>query len=389
VRRAAARATFADEDERRMRRALALAARGRGTTSPNPMVGAVITRGGRVLAEGFHRQAGGPHAEVDALARLGRRNARGATLYVTLEPCCHVGRTGPCTEAILAAGVGRVVVGARDPNPLVDGRGVARLRRAGVRVDVGCLARECAALNAAWATWIAAGRPRVTLKVAESLDGFIADGRRRARRAPVWITGEEARAAAHELRAAHDAVLVGSGTVLADDPRLTVRLPGARGRAKGPLPVRVVLDGRLRTPPDAKVLQGGAPTIVLTARARGARARALVAAGADVVEIAAPRGRLSLDAALAALAARGIQSVLLEGGAQIHGAFIAAGLVDQVAFFLAPLVMGGGVPVSSAPARGVPAGLRLGPLSVRRVGADVLLTANVDVAVEDAAEGGR
>lgn len=359
-----------------MGRALELAARGRGTTRPNPLVGAVIARGGRVLGEGFHRRAGGPHAEVNALARL--RDARGATLYVNLEPCCHTGRTGPCTAAIVAAGIVRVVVGCRDPNPLVDGRGVARLRRAGVRVDVGCLEPESRALNAAFATWIASGRPRVTLKVAATLDGFIADGRPRGRRAPAWITGEEARRVAHELRAAHDAVLVGSGTVRADDPRLTVRLPGQAKNGAGPLPVRVVLDGRLRTPPDAQVVDGGAPTMVFTkAGAPPARVRALRATGADVVEVAAPRGRLSVGAVLAALATRGIQSVLIEGGAEIHGAFIAAGLVDEVAFFIAPRLLGAGVPVAVGPGRALPAGLRLGPLSVRPVGDDVLVTAAV------------
>ncbi|HEX4406631.1 MAG TPA: bifunctional diaminohydroxyphosphoribosylaminopyrimidine deaminase/5-amino-6-(5-phosphoribosylamino)uracil reductase RibD, partial [Polyangia bacterium] len=240
---------FSAADDRFMRRALVLAARGRGATRPNPMVGAVVARGGRILAEGFHRRVGGPHAEVNALARLSPGAARGATLYVNLEPCCHTGRTGPCTEAILAAGIARVVVGMRDPNPLVDGRGVARLRRAGVRVDLGCLEAESRALNRAFAIWVRERRPLVTLKAAASLDGFIADGRPRKRRAPAWITGPEARLVAHELRAAHDAVLVGSGTVLADDPHLTVRLPGAKEA-----PTRVVLDGRLRTPPKAKVL---------------------------------------------------------------------------------------------------------------------------------------
>lgn len=365
-----------DDDERLMRRALALAARGRGTTRPNPMVGAVIARGGKVLAEGYHRRAGGPHAEIAALARLGPRAARGATLYVTLEPCCHTGRTGPCTDAVLAAGIARVVVAALDPNPLVDGRGVARLRKGGVRVDVGVLSREAEALNAAWATWIASGRPRVTLKAATTLDGFIADGRPRARRAPVWITGEEARRVAHELRAAHDAVLVGSGTVAADDPRLTVRLP--RARRVGPQPVRVVLDGRLRTRPAAHVLDDGPPTLVFTKRgAPAARVRALRAAGAEVLEVAAPGGRLSLPQVLQALAERGLQSVLVEGGAAVNGAFVAAGLVDDVAFFLAPTVFGAGIPVTVGPGRGLPAGLALGPLTVRPVGKDLLVTASV------------
>ncbi|HTA20622.1 MAG TPA: bifunctional diaminohydroxyphosphoribosylaminopyrimidine deaminase/5-amino-6-(5-phosphoribosylamino)uracil reductase RibD, partial [Polyangia bacterium] len=349
-----------------MARALALAARGRGSTRPNPLVGAVIARGGRVLAEGFHRRAGAPHAEVNALARLTPGAARGATLYVNLEPCCHTGRTGPCTEAILAAGIGRVVVGMRDPNPLVDGRGVARLRRAGVRVDVGCLEAESRALNRAFTIWVRARRPLVTLKAAASLDGFIAPAklaRPRKRRAPVWITGPEARRVAHELRAAHDAVLVGSGTVLADDPRLTVRLPEAACA-----PTRVVLDGRLRTPAKAHVLAPGAPTIIFTRRgAPPARVRALRAAGAEVVELAAARGRLPIAAVLRALAARDIQSVLVEGGAAVHGAFIEAGLVDDVALFVAPRLLGGGVPLAAGLGRALAEGLALGPISARAV----------------------
>jgi diaminohydroxyphosphoribosylaminopyrimidine deaminase / 5-amino-6-(5-phosphoribosylamino)uracil reductase len=239
-----------DADRRWMRRTLALARRGLGTTRPNPMVGAVLVRGGRVLAEGFHARAGEPHAEVNALASLVRAGGRaqGATIYVNLEPCAHVGRTAPCADALINAGVARVVVGVRDPNPMVDGRGLARLRRAGIRVDVGCLADECQELNRAFFSWVARGRPLVTLKVAATLDGFIADGRRRVRAAPVWITGSEARLEAHRLRARHDAILVGAGTVAADDPRLTVRLPAnaARRGPRVPQPLRVVLDGRLR-----------------------------------------------------------------------------------------------------------------------------------------------
>jgi diaminohydroxyphosphoribosylaminopyrimidine deaminase/5-amino-6-(5-phosphoribosylamino)uracil reductase len=359
-----------------MRRALALAERGRGTTRPNPVVGAVVARGGRVVAEGFHRRAGLPHAEVNALARLRAGAARGATLYVNLEPCCHQGRTGPCTEAILAAGIARVVVGMVDPNPLVDGGGIARLRRAGVRVDVGCLGPECRAANRAFSIWAQARRPLVTLKAAASLDGFMAPSngaRPRAPRAPVWLTGPAARRAAHALRAAHDAVLVGSGTVIADDPQLTVRL---RGAPRGPAaPVRVVLDGRLRTPPDAKVLGPAAPTLIFTRRgAPRARARALRAAGAEVIELPTRR-RLPVEAVLAELAARDVQSVLVEGGAAVHGAFIEAGLVDDVALFVAPRLLGGGVPIADGFTRGLDAAFGLGQLSARRFGPDLLLTA--------------
>ncbi len=335
-----------------MERALALAERGRGTTNPNPVVGAVIVRGGRIVAEGFHRRAGQAHAEVNALGAL-RGGARGTTLYVTLEPCNHTGRTGPCTEAILAARPVRVVVGCRDPNPIVDGRGIARLRRAGLRVDVGCLEDECRAAIAGYAIWVREHRPLVTLKAAATLDGFIAETAPRRRRAPVWITGEQARRAAHQMRAAHDAILVGAGTVRADDPQLTVRLPGGRAALA---PLRVVLAGRRSLPKRARVLDGAAPTLT----------------------IRDPSGRVALKPALEVLAARGIQSLLVEGGAAIHGAFIAAGLVDRVALFLAPKLMGGGLPVASGANLPVARALPLGPISVRFLGPDLLLTAGVN-----------
>jgi diaminohydroxyphosphoribosylaminopyrimidine deaminase/5-amino-6-(5-phosphoribosylamino)uracil reductase len=370
-------AGFTGEDRRFMRRALALAERGRATVRPNPVVGAVVVRRGRVLAEGFHLRAGGAHAETAALARLGGR-APGATLYVTLEPCCHVGRTGPCTEALIAAGLGRVVVGVRDANPLVDGRGLRTLRRAGIRVDVGCLEERCRAANRAFFTWVRQRRPLVTLKVAASLDGFIADRARRPRRAPVWITGPSARSAAHRLRAAHDAVLVGAGTVRADDPRLTVRLP--RRRAARPGPLRVILDGRLGTAPGAAVLgpAGGARTLVIAAAgAPRARVRALEAAGAEVVMLPGRAGRVAPSRVLAFLAGREVQSLLVEGGAEVHGAFIAAGLVDRVALFSAPRLLGGGVPIAAGRGRPVARSLRLGPPRVRRIAGDLLLEADV------------
>jgi len=379
----------ADADAGFMRRALALARRGRGRTRPNPMVGAVVVRGGRVLAEGFHRRAGEPHAEIEALTKLGRR-ARGATMYVTLEPCCHTGRTGPCTDTIVAAGLARVVVAVRDPNPLVNGRGIARLRRAGVRVDVGVLAAEATDLNRAFFVWIAERRPLVTLKVAATLDGFIADGRPRGRAAPAWITGTAARRAAHELRARHDAILVGVGTIVADNPRLTLRLPrAAAGSGAATSPQRVILDGRLRTPPGAAALatslgRGLAPTWVMSGPAGAvSRQRRLEAAGARVLRVgqvrgaAGRRGTIQPRAALAALAANGIQSVLVEGGARIHAAFIAAGLVDRVAVFLAPTLTGGGIPIAAGRGRPLAQALELGPLRVTRVGRDVLVEADV------------
>src|SRR5579859_6889670 len=210
------------DDEKQMRQALAEAKKGLGRTSPNPAVGCLIVKEGKVLARGYHKQAGLPHAEIEALSRVSRGEARGSTLYVNLEPCCHQGRTGPCTEAIIAAGVSRVVVGMTDPNPLVNGRGIARLREGGIEVKQGVLEEECKRLNAPFARWVTAGRPHVTLKAAVTLDGKIADSAGRERQ---WVTGEDARAEVHRMRDAVDAVLVGANTVLRDDPLLTTRLP--------------------------------------------------------------------------------------------------------------------------------------------------------------------
>ncbi|MGH7265650.1 MAG: bifunctional diaminohydroxyphosphoribosylaminopyrimidine deaminase/5-amino-6-(5-phosphoribosylamino)uracil reductase RibD, partial [Candidatus Rokuibacteriota bacterium] len=238
------------DDREWMARALALAARGSGLTSPNPAVGAVIVRDGTVVGEGWHSMAGALHAEAEALAAAGAR-ARGATCYVTLEPCAHHGRTPPCVEALIASGVARVVAACRDPHPLVDGRGLARLGAAGVDVAVGVGEPEARALNRAFFVAVAAGRPHVTLKSAMTLDGKIAawDGESR------WITGKAARREAHRLRFAADAVLVGIGTVLRDDPELTVRVPDAPPKE----PFRVVADSRLRIPPDARLLRAGDP----------------------------------------------------------------------------------------------------------------------------------
>jgi diaminohydroxyphosphoribosylaminopyrimidine deaminase/5-amino-6-(5-phosphoribosylamino)uracil reductase len=346
------------------------------------MVGAVIVRDGQVLAEGYHRRAGASHAEVDALARVGGR-APGATLYVTLEPCCHVGRTPPCTRAVLASGIARVVVAVRDPNPLVDGRGIAKLRRAGVTVDVGCLEEASRDLNRPFFTWIQERRPLVTMKVAATWDGFIADGRPRTKIAPVWLTGPAAREAAHLLRAAHDAILVGAGTVHADDPRLTDRRHVGGPEARPRQPLRVVLDGRLSIDPRAAILRrtDGAvvPTLVFGVKGPAVerRAKALRAAGAEVLLIGGRGGRLSIADVLGALGSRDIQSLLVEGGAEVHGAFIEAGLVDRVALFLAPRLLGSGIPAARGRGRSVSAALRLGPAKVRPIGDDLLLEADV------------
>ena len=376
---------FSDEDRRYMRAALRLAERGRGFTRPNPVVGALLVKNGKVLARGFHRRAGLPHAEIEALAQVGMR-ARGATLYVTLEPCCHQGRTGPCTDSILGAGVGRVVVGCCDENPLVSGRGIALLRRAGVRVDAGCLKDECRQQNRAFFAWIRTRRPWTTMKVAATLDGFIGDRKEKQRAGNQrWITGNTARAYAQVMRAENDAILVGVETILADDPRLTVRLK-QRTRDKKRDPLCVVLDSRLRTKPTAAFLcqsRGQAPLIVAAKpeqadRALAARKHKLESAGAEIAFVAAAKdGRVALPALLRLLAGREVQSVLVEGGSQIHGAFISAGLVDSVALFLAPRLVGSGVPIVEGHGLDWRSPAKLGPISVRALDDDILLTADV------------
>ena len=337
-----------------MRRAIDLAARGLGTTSPNPVVGCVlIGPTGEIVGEGFHAYAGGPHAEIVALAQAGER-ARGGTAVVTLEPCDHQGRTGPCTRALVRAGVDRVVVGVADPNPLAGG-GTGTLRAAGIEVETGVRAAEAEAGNVAWLTSVRRGWPYVTWKFAATIDGrsAAADG------TSMWITSEEARMDVHALRATADAVLVGVGTVLADDPRLTVR-----NLRDGTLairqPLRVVVDSSGRTPADAQVRDGAAPTLVVT-----------------VAEVGAgPDGRVDLRALLTALYRRGIRAVLLEGGPTLAGAFLAEGLVDRVVGYVAPKLLGGGpAALGDLGARTISELVELEFVDVTRVGPDLRITA--------------
>jgi diaminohydroxyphosphoribosylaminopyrimidine deaminase/5-amino-6-(5-phosphoribosylamino)uracil reductase len=356
-----------------MDRALELAARGVGLTSPNPAVGCVLVRDEQVVGEGAHLRAGAPHAEAVALAEAGAR-ARGATCYVTLEPCAHHGRTPPCADALVAAGVSRVVAACGDPHPLVAGRGFARLTVAGVEVAVGLREAAARALNRAFLHAVTRGRPHVTLKAAMTLDGKIAatDG------SSQWITGEPARLEAHRLRFVADAVLVGIGTVLADDPRLTVRHPALPAKE----PLRVVADSRLRIPADARVLAAGEPgrtVIACVAPAPGGRAAALRAAGTRVLELPGSDGRVDLVALLAALGALGVLAVLAEGGGELGAGLVAAGLVDRVAFFIAPRLLGGRMapgPVGGA-GRALKEALSLVDVSTRRVGEDLLVEADV------------
>ncbi len=359
---------FSGEDERWMRRALALAARAHGRTAPNPMVGCVLVRGGRLVGEGYHHRAGLPHAEVEALRDAGA-HARGATAYVTLEPCNHTGRTGPCSEALIAAGVARVVAAMRDENPRVAGGGARRLGKARIPVEIGLLGDEARALNAGFLKWAATGRPLVTLKGAVSLDGRIAAASGDAR----WVTGEAARREAHRMRDRADAVLVGAGTVRADDPQLTTRLP--RGRD----PLRVVLDGKLTVSPAARMVRAG--TLVATTRdAPAAAERRLAARGAEVVRLPGRRGRIDLGALLDELGRRDVLELLVEGGGAVHAGFLAAGLADRVAVFVAPVLIGAaGVPLLALPgAERMADAWRLSAVSTRRLGDDMLVTGILD-----------
>ncbi|MFN8626343.1 MAG: bifunctional diaminohydroxyphosphoribosylaminopyrimidine deaminase/5-amino-6-(5-phosphoribosylamino)uracil reductase RibD [Candidatus Binatia bacterium] len=354
-------------DARFMRVALRLARRGSGRTSPNPPVGAVIVAKERIVGRGYHRQAGQPHAEVEALRDAGRQ-ARGGTLYVTLEPCAHHGRTPPCTDAIVAAGVHRVVVGTRDPNPSVRGDGAGKLRHAGIQVTSGVEQAACDELIAAFRKHVITGMPWVTLKLAASLDGRIATVTGESR----WITGADSRRFVHRLRAEHDAVLVGAATVRRDDPALTCRMRGGRN------PLRVVLDGRLRIPLRAQVLTTTdvAATLVATGRgAPAAKVHRLEALGAAVLRLPERGGRVSLSRLLRALGRRGVLSVLIEGGATVAAAAIAARVVDRVLIFYAPTFIGGdGRPMlGSIGVRRLAAAPSLRPPRLRRFASDVLV----------------
>jgi diaminohydroxyphosphoribosylaminopyrimidine deaminase / 5-amino-6-(5-phosphoribosylamino)uracil reductase len=359
-------------DTAAMRRAVALAARGLGSTSPNPVVGCVVLDAcGRTAGEGHHARAGGPHAEVVALRAAGER-ARGGTAYVTLEPCDHTGRTGPCTRALVDAGISRVVYAVADPDPRAAG-GAATLRAAGIEVAAGVLATEAETVNTAWLTSARTGRPHVLWKYAATLDGrsAAADGTSR------WITSPEARADVHRLRAESDAVVVGSGTLRADDPHLAVRTTGSPG-ATGPAavqPLRVVLDTRGTLRPGARVLDGAAPTLIATGE--GAVLPPLPPGAASVALPPGPGGRgVSIPALLAELYGRGVRSVLLEGGPTLAGAFVAAGAVDRVVAYLAPALLGAGpAALAGAGISTIGEAFRLDMTEAVRIGPDLRITA--------------
>jgi diaminohydroxyphosphoribosylaminopyrimidine deaminase/5-amino-6-(5-phosphoribosylamino)uracil reductase len=348
-----------------MTRALELAGTADHRTSPNPMVGAVVLDGaGELAGEGYHERAGAPHAEVNALAAAGAR-AAGGTVYVTLEPCSHHGRTPPCVDALIAARVRKVIVAMEDPDARNRGRGVERLRQAGIDVEVGDHAAEAHKLNEMFVTHRTLGRPFVTLKWAMTLDGRIATAGGDSR----WVSGEAAREHAHRLRHQHDAVLVGVGTVIADDPELTARHePDARQ------PLRVVVDSRLRTPAEAKIV--GARTLIYT-RA-GEAGEELSARGAEVVHLSGRGRRVPIDKVLTDLAGRGVLGVLVEGGAEVHASFLEKRLFDRVVVYLAPKLIGGRRAKPPTGGRGVAAmaaALQLEIEAVDRAGHDVVITA--------------
>jgi diaminohydroxyphosphoribosylaminopyrimidine deaminase / 5-amino-6-(5-phosphoribosylamino)uracil reductase len=349
--------------------ALALARRGLGNVWPNPAVGCIIARDGRIVGRGWTQPGGRPHAETEALARAGDA-AKGATAYVSLEPCSHWGRTPPCADALIAAGIGRVAVAVEDPDPRVASNGLARLRAAGLEVELGLGEAEAAEINAGFFRRVRSGRPLVTLKLATSLDGRIATASGESR----WITGPEAREAAHLLRATHDAILVGTGTVVTDDPQLTCRLPGLAVRS----PVRVVIDRRLRLPPTAKIFAdaGQIPTWLITApSADQARLQRLRDAGVEIIEAGlGADGQIDLAAMLRQLGDRGLTRLLVEGGGRLAASLLRARLVDRLAWFHAPLLLGGdGVAaVAALGLRDLAEMPRFEPIAAERLGNDRL-----------------
>lgn len=355
-------------DEDHMRAALALARRGLGQTAPNPSVGCVITQSGRVVGRGFTSPSGRPHAEVNALAMAGEQ-ARGGTAYVTLEPCSFTGKSGPCTQALVSAGISRVVVGARDPHPSVNGAGLAQLRAAGLSVTEGVLQKECLAMIAGFANVQLSRRPLLRLKLASSLDGRIATSEGESK----WITADLGRRAVHMMRAQHDAVMVGVGTVLADDPDLTCRLEGARST---PL-IRIVVDSHLRTPLLSRLVVGAADNPVWILHRNGAdklRSQALAGAGVKLLELPASNAGVDLQVGMQLLAECGLTRVLAEGGGTLAAGLLRADLVDRLAWFHAPCVIGGdGFPAAQAfGVKALSQMPRFMPVSSCRLGGDML-----------------
>jgi len=355
-------------DEKYMRMALRIAEKARGRTSPNPMVGAVIVKNGRVIASGYHRKAGEPHAEANALMRAGS-SAKGSTLYVTLEPCSHTNkRTPPCCPLVVETGIKRVVVAMIDPNPNVSGDGIRRLRKEGIQVTTGVLESEAKKLNEAFVKHVSSRMPFVTLKLAQTLDGKIATSSGESK----WITGEQARKEGHKLRDSHDAILVGINTVLSDDPSLTTRVPGGKD------PVRVIVDSSLRIPLNARVLTQKSParTVLATLSGSTRKIGKLRKSGAEVIRARSKNGRVDLRDLMRKLGRMGIMSILIEGGSEVNASALKAGIVDKVVLFVAPILMTGSDSIcsvgGSSPLRLAHA-VRLRDLSCSKVGDDLMI----------------
>ena len=358
-------------DESYMNMALELAKRGMGAVNPNPLVGAVIVKNGKVIGKGWHQKFGGLHAERNALADC-KESAEGATIYVTLEPCCHYGKTPPCTEAILQSGIRRVVTGSGDPNPLVAGKGIQILRDAGLTVETGVLKRECDALNAVFFHYIKNKRPYVVMKYAMTLDGKIAT----ASGASKWITGEEARENVQKDRNRYMGIMAGVGTVLADDPRLTCRISGGRD------PIRIICDTKLCTPLTGNVVATAheTRTILATACKDEARLTPYREAGCEVLLVPEKEGHIDLDELMQRLGEKGIDSILLEGGGTLNFSALKQGIVQRVQAYIAPKLFGGADAKSPVEGCGValPAdGWQLSDLTVRRIGTDFLVEGDV------------
>lgn len=354
-----------------MRLALSLAEKGTGWTSPNPMVGAVIVKDGRIIGQGYHRRCGGLHAEREALAAC-KESTAGAVMYVTLEPCCHQGRQPPCTEAILKAGITRVVTGSNDPNPLVSGKGLAELRSRGITVDTGVLRDECDALNRVFFHYIKTGRPYVVMKYAMTLDGKIATRTGASR----WITGEAARERVHQDRNRYSGIMVGVGTVLADDPLLTCRIEGGKN------PLRIVCDSKLRTPLDSQVVRTAkeVPTVLAVTEGGAGQAGRYEAAGCRVWALPERNGHVDLTALMKRLGEEQIDSVLLEGGGSLNWAALEAGLVQKIQAYIAPKLFGGAE--ARSPVRGLGVEwpdqcAQLDNITVSRLDGDILLEGEV------------
>jgi diaminohydroxyphosphoribosylaminopyrimidine deaminase/5-amino-6-(5-phosphoribosylamino)uracil reductase len=360
------------QDKKYMDLALRLARKADGMTSPNPRVGAVVVKSGRIVGKGYHLRAGTPHAEIHALKEAGEK-ARGATLYVTLEPCAHQGRTGPCTEAIPAAGIRRVVAGMRDPNPLVSGKGLARLRKQGIRIESGLQEKACRSLNEDYVKFITTGLPFVTFKAAASLDGKVATGTGESR----WISGEASRRLVHRLRAKNDAILVGIGTVRKDNPELTAR----PDRKTGKKPLRVVMDSRLGIPLNARTVRSPlpAPTLIATTKKSSQKKREILRRrGIEVIVLPEKKDKVDPRALLRALGKRGVMNILLEGGPELASAFLREKLIDKVLIFLAPKLIGGKLApgiLAGADIASLKAAIPVRDQNIQKVGEDLLITA--------------